>query len=69
MRGGAERGGPVDAFADGLRRAGVADVRPAVIDGAGHYPHEEDPAATWRAISGFISSTAASAPSEKGAPS
>jgi len=69
LRGGAERGGPVDAFADGLRRAGVADVRPAVIDGAGHYPHEEDPAATWRAISGFISSTAASAPSEKGAPS
>jgi pimeloyl-ACP methyl ester carboxylesterase len=69
LRGGAERGGPVDAFADGLRRAGVADVRPAVIDGAGHYPHEEDPAATWRAISGFISSTAASAPSEKGASS
>jgi pimeloyl-ACP methyl ester carboxylesterase len=60
LRGGAERGGTIDAYAAGFRRAGVADVRPAVIDGAGHFPHEEDPAATWRAISAFISDTAIS---------
>jgi pimeloyl-ACP methyl ester carboxylesterase len=60
LRGGAERGGSIDAYAGGFRRAGLADVRPAVIDGAGHFPHEEDPAATWRAISAFISDTAIS---------
>jgi pimeloyl-ACP methyl ester carboxylesterase len=49
----------VDAYAEGLRGAGLADVRPAVIGGAGHFPHEEAPAATWRAISGFISDTPA----------
>jgi pimeloyl-ACP methyl ester carboxylesterase len=57
LRGGAERGGPIDAYVDGLRLAGVTDVRPAVISGAGHFPHEEAAAATWRAISGFISAT------------
>jgi pimeloyl-ACP methyl ester carboxylesterase len=62
LRGSAERGGSVDTYAEGLRRAGLADVRPAVIDGAGHFPHEEAPAATWRAISGFISDTPATAP-------
>jgi pimeloyl-ACP methyl ester carboxylesterase len=60
LRGGAERGGTIDAYAAGFRRAGVADVRPAVIDGAGHFPHEEDPAATWQAISTFMSNTAIS---------
>jgi pimeloyl-ACP methyl ester carboxylesterase len=63
LRGGAERGGPIDTYAEGLRRAGVADVRPAVIEGAGHFPHEEATAATWRAISGFISDTAVTPPS------
>jgi pimeloyl-ACP methyl ester carboxylesterase len=57
LRGSAERGGPIGSYADGLRRAGVTDVRPAVIDGAGHFPHQEDPAATWRAISEFIAET------------
>jgi pimeloyl-ACP methyl ester carboxylesterase len=57
LRGSRERGGPIGSYADGLRRAGVTDVRPAVIDGAGHFPHEEHPAATWRAIAGFIAET------------
>jgi pimeloyl-ACP methyl ester carboxylesterase len=56
LRGGAERGGSIDAYVEGLRRAGVIDVRPAVISGTGHFPHQEAAAATWRAISGFISS-------------
>jgi len=56
LRGGAERGSPIDAYLQGLRRAGVLDVTPAVVSGAGHFPHEEAAAATWRAISGFISS-------------
>jgi pimeloyl-ACP methyl ester carboxylesterase len=61
LRGGAERGGPIDDYVDGLRRAGVADVRPAVIGDAGHFPHEEAPDATWEAISGFIAGTPAGA--------
>jgi pimeloyl-ACP methyl ester carboxylesterase len=56
LRGGAERGGPIDTYAAGLRRAGVIDVTPAVISGAGHFPHQEAADATWRAISAFISS-------------
>jgi pimeloyl-ACP methyl ester carboxylesterase len=56
LRGGVERGGPIDTYAAGLRRAGVLDVTSAVISGAGHFPHEEAAAATWRASSGFISS-------------
>lgn len=66
LRGGAERGGPVGTYADGFRRAGVADVRPGLIDGAGHFPHQEAAAATWRAISGFISGTPAVAASRAG---
>jgi pimeloyl-ACP methyl ester carboxylesterase len=61
LRGSAERGGPIGHYADGLRRAGVTDVRPEVIDGAGHFPHEEAATATWRAISGFIADTPAAA--------
>jgi pimeloyl-ACP methyl ester carboxylesterase len=62
VRGSAERGGPAGIYADGLRRSGVTDVRPAVIDGAGHFPHEENPAESWRAISGFIAETPAGVP-------
>ncbi len=58
LRGSAERGGPIGDYADGLRRAGVTDVRPTVVNGAGHFPHEEHPAATWRVISEFIAATA-----------
>lgn len=58
VRGGAERGGSIDAYVAGLRRAGVVDVTPAVVGGTGHFPHEEAAAATWRAISGFISRAA-----------
>jgi len=59
LRGGAERGGSIDAYVAGLRGAGVVDVTPAVVGGAGHFPHEEAAAATWQAISGFISQSAA----------
>jgi pimeloyl-ACP methyl ester carboxylesterase len=57
LRGSAERGGPISTYVDGLRQAGVNDVRPAVVDGAGHFPHQEAAVATWQAISGFISAT------------
>jgi pimeloyl-ACP methyl ester carboxylesterase len=57
LRGSAERGGSIDTYVAGLRRGGVAAVTPAVIGGAGHFPHQEAPAATWQAISGFISGT------------
>jgi pimeloyl-ACP methyl ester carboxylesterase len=63
LRGGAERGGSIDAYADGFRRAGVASVHPAVVAGAGHFPHQEDATATWRAVSEFISGTPACLPS------
>ena len=63
LRGSAERGGSIDTYVEGLRQAGMTDVRSAVIGGAGHFPHEEATAATWLAISGFISDTSASTPS------
>ena len=62
LRGGAERGGPIDGYVAGLRRAGVTDVRPGVIEGAGHFPHQEAPSATWLAIAAFITATGAAAP-------
>jgi pimeloyl-ACP methyl ester carboxylesterase len=62
LRGSAERGGSIDAYAAGLRQAGVADVRAATVDGAGHFPHQESPRATWRAISGFIGASAGVGP-------
>jgi len=58
LRGAAERGGSIGAYVEGLRRAGVMNVTAAVIDGAGHFPHQEKPAATLAAISGFITATA-----------
>jgi pimeloyl-ACP methyl ester carboxylesterase len=66
LRGGAERGGSIDAYVAGLRAAGVVDVTPAVVSGAGHFPHEEAAAATWRAISGFISQAASDRPPAEG---
>ena len=57
LRGSAERGGSIDTYIDGLRRAGARKVTAAVIDGAGHFPHQEQPAATWAAISAFIAAT------------
>src|ERR1700722_15410743 len=59
LRGGAERGGPIDSYVTGLRRAGVTHVRPAIIEGAGHFPHQEAPVPTWRAIAAFIAATPA----------
>jgi pimeloyl-ACP methyl ester carboxylesterase len=37
----------------------VTDVRPAIIEGAGHFPHQEAPVPTWRAIAAFIAATPA----------
>jgi pimeloyl-ACP methyl ester carboxylesterase len=56
LRGSAERGGSISTYLAGLHQAGVAGARPATIEGAGHFPHQEAPRATWRAISDFISS-------------
>lgn len=57
LRGAAERGGSIATYVDGLHRAGVSAVTPAVIEDAGHFPHQEQPAATWRALNDFIAST------------
>jgi pimeloyl-ACP methyl ester carboxylesterase len=54
---GLDRGGSIATYVDGLHRAGVSAVTPAVIEDAGHFPHQEQPAATWRALNDFIAST------------
>lgn len=43
----------LETVADGLRRAGVTDVRPVVIRDCGHWPAEERPAALAEAIREF----------------
>lgn len=53
VRGGRERGGDSDTYANGFRAAGVRDVHTAVIKGAGHFLPEEAPAETWQLITQF----------------
>jgi pimeloyl-ACP methyl ester carboxylesterase len=57
LRGSRERGGDAGRYTDGFRSAGVTHVEPVTIDGAGHFPQEEDPEQTWAAISGFAGRT------------
>lgn len=49
----------LDAVAGGLRRAGAADVRTAVIADSGHWPAEEQPAALAALIREFARSVCA----------
>jgi pimeloyl-ACP methyl ester carboxylesterase len=46
----------LETFAYGLRRAGAADVRTAVLPDCGHWPAEERPAALARIIREFVTS-------------
>jgi pimeloyl-ACP methyl ester carboxylesterase len=43
----------VEEYLDGLRRAGIVNVRGGVIAGAAHFGQEEAPEATWRLIAEF----------------
>lgn len=47
---GSREGGDIEGYATAFRAAGFADVTTALVDGAGHFTLEEDPAATWQAI-------------------
>lgn len=55
LRGAEERGGDIDDYAEGLRKAGIEHVEPDLITGARHFPQHEAPAATWRRIAEFLS--------------
>jgi pimeloyl-ACP methyl ester carboxylesterase len=47
---GSKESGNIEHYLAGFRGAGVANITSALIEGAGHFTQEEDPAATWRAI-------------------
>lgn len=49
----------LDLVADGLKAAGVADVKISVIEGSGHFPAEEQPGQLAAAITTFIDSIGA----------
>ena len=51
---GEHESGDIGAYVAGFKDAGVAAVSQGVISGAGHFAPEEQPAQTWRLISGFI---------------
>ncbi|MCW2530283.1 MAG: alpha/beta hydrolase [Pseudonocardiales bacterium] len=53
LRGEKERGGALEPYVKGLRRAGVSNVRGALVPGSGHFPQEEATQETWRILSGF----------------
>lgn len=58
LLGGDKSLGPLlPAFAAGLKKVGVTDVRTSVIAGSGHWIAEEQPAAVTAAIIGFIRQT------------
>jgi len=54
---GEHEGGDIDAYIAGFRGAGLADVRSAIIAGAGHFAPEDAPDAVWEAIADFISTS------------
>ncbi len=51
---GAEEGGDLSAYADGLREVGVRDVATSSVPDAGHFTPEENPEGTWQAINAFL---------------
>jgi pimeloyl-ACP methyl ester carboxylesterase len=53
VRGEKERGGPLEPYVDGLRRAGLSNVEGRLIPGSGHFPQEEATQATWQILSRF----------------
>lgn len=55
LRGSAERGGDIRAYAAGFRRAGVSSIESAVVEGSGHFPQEEATERTWSLIRSFAS--------------
>ncbi|MDL4819735.1 alpha/beta fold hydrolase [Actinomadura opuntiae] len=52
LRGDSE-GGDLDAYAQGFRDAGVRDLTTAIVQDAGHFAQEEQPAQVWARISSF----------------
>jgi pimeloyl-ACP methyl ester carboxylesterase len=58
LRGSVERGGDIDAYAGGFRRAGISSIETATVEGSGHFPQEEATARTWSLIRSFASESA-----------
>ncbi|MFA1550985.1 alpha/beta fold hydrolase [Actinomadura chokoriensis] len=50
---GDREGGDIAAYAEGFRRAGVENLKTAVIRDAGHFAQEEQPAQVWAEIHAF----------------
>jgi pimeloyl-ACP methyl ester carboxylesterase len=53
LRGENERGGALQLYVEGLRQAGVINVRGDLIPGSGHFPQEEATRETWRILNQF----------------
>jgi pimeloyl-ACP methyl ester carboxylesterase len=51
---GEHEGGDISAYVAGFRDARLTLVSQDVVSGAGHFAPEEQPAETWRLISGFL---------------
>ncbi len=52
LRGDGE-GGDITAYADGFRKAGIENLTTAIVQDAGHFAQEEQPAAVWSEIESF----------------
>jgi pimeloyl-ACP methyl ester carboxylesterase len=53
LRGEKERGGLLESYVEGLRRAGVTNVQGALVPATGHFPQEEATEETWRIVRQF----------------
>jgi pimeloyl-ACP methyl ester carboxylesterase len=51
---GERESGTIDDYVEGFRKAGVHDVRSALIPGAGHFAPDQAPADTWRLIKDLV---------------
>jgi pimeloyl-ACP methyl ester carboxylesterase len=53
LRGENERGGALQPYVEGLRRAGVINAGGRLVPGSGHFPQEEATRETWRIFDQF----------------
>ena len=51
---GERESGTIDDYVEGFRKAGVHDVRSALIPGAGHFAPDQAPGDTWRLIKDLV---------------